>query len=43
MASGQKHAGIVAWSVDSEESGTWHDIHDNYVAGTYLNGGYYVQ
>ena len=42
-ALGQKLAGIMTWLADSEEFGTWHDIHNNYVAGTYLNDGYYVQ
>lgn len=37
QASGQKLAGIVAWSADSEEFGAWYDIHDNNVAGTCLN------
>ena len=43
IASGQKLADIMTRLADSEEFGTWHDIHNNYVAGTYLNDGYYVQ
>lgn len=38
-----KLVGIVAWSLDVDGVGTWHDIPANgYIMGVYQNGGYYV-